>query len=49
MYVVNYIFLIKIFYFLGKFAYLLFVYIRKLFFFSLIGFIVISLHNSNTK
>jgi hypothetical protein len=50
VYFVNYIFLIKNFYFLGKFAYLLLVYAKKLFFLFLkIGFIVISLHNLNTK
>jgi len=43
-------FLIEI-YFLGKFSYLLVVWTRKLllFVFSSIGFIVVNLHNLNTK
>ncbi len=46
---VNYIVLIKIFYFLGKFAYLLLVCNGNLLVFFSIGFIIDSLHNLNTK
>ncbi len=38
VYLVNYIFLIKIFYFIGKFTYLLFIYNKNFFFFFSIGF-----------
>jgi len=50
VYFVNYTFSINIFYFYDNFTYLLFVCTRKFFFFpSSIEFIVVSLHNLNSK